>query len=113
MSTHLIARSIARPIQELLQPWTFNARVLATFDRVCNLATAAGDVLALVDAGVGDGPLNVVVEAAPAAGEPGPVNAGEVLAALKPGMPARIEEGVLRIGDQVAVLEGAVAWEPR
>ena len=43
MNTRLVARSIARPVRELLQPWAFNARVLATFAHVCDLATAAGN----------------------------------------------------------------------
>lgn len=113
MTIHLFARSIARPLQELLQPWAFNARVLATFARVCNLATAAGDVLALVDPEVDDGPLNVVLAAALTIGEEGPMTPGEALTTLKPGMPARLEDSVLLVGSLAVDLEKAVGWEPR
>jgi hypothetical protein len=113
MVIHLSARSVARPIRELLQPWTFNARVLATFAHVCNLATVAGDILALVAPEVDDGPLNVVLAAALAIGEEGPITPGEALATLKPGMPARLEDNVLLVGDLVVGLEKAVPWEPR
>jgi hypothetical protein len=113
MNIHLTARSIARPIQKQLQPWTFNARVLATFARVCNLATAAGEVLALVAPEVDDGPLNIVLAAALAVGEEGPVTPVEVLATLKPGMPARMEDSVLLVGNLAVDLAKAVPWEPR
>lgn len=113
IGARLIARSIARPARELLQPWTFSARVLATFARVCDLATAAGDVLALVSPEVEDGPLNIVLETAPAAGEPSPLNPSEALAALKPGMPARLEGDVLLVGSLEVHLGKAATWEPR
>jgi len=113
MAVHLSARSVARPIQDILQPWTFKARVLANFARVCNLATAAGDILALVLPEVDDGPLNIVLAAALAIGEEGPITPGEALATLKPGMPAQLEDTVLSVGDLALDLEQAVPWEPR
>lgn len=99
----LIARSISRPVWERLLGRPFAARVLAVFDRACDLVTADGDVMALVTPQIGDGPLNVVVEA-----EPGG------FAAVEPGMPARLGDGGhLRIGGLEVILEGATVWEPR
>ena len=114
MSIHLVARSIARPVQPLLQPWALNARVLATFAHVCDLVTAGGEVLALVDPEVGDGPLNIVVQAAPPAGEDRePVSVLEALSSPKPGTPVQLEGSSLLVGDLVVAIEGAVTWEPR
>jgi hypothetical protein len=114
MSTHLVARSVARPVQALLQPWALNARVLATFAHVCDLVTAAGEVLALVDPEVGDGPLNLVVQAAaPAWEDREPVSVLEALSSPKPGMPVQLEGSALLVGDLVVALEGAATWEPR
>lgn len=109
LNTQLTARSIARPARELLQPWVFNARVLATFARVCDLATASGDILALVAPEVDDGPMNIVLEAAPAGG----MAPAESLAALKPGMPARLEGDVFWVGNLSVTLARAAPWEPR
>ncbi len=112
MDTHFAARSIARSIHGLLQPWAFNARVLAVFPQVCDLISAGGQVLALVDAGVGEGPLNIVVAATPVA-EGGRGSFQEVLARLKPGMPASLEGTILLAGDLAVDLAGAAVWEPR
>lgn len=112
MSTLLPARSISRPIRVLLQPWSFSARVAASFAHVCDLVTSAGEVLALVDPEVGDGPLSIVVAAA-AAGEAGSPGLPEALSSLKPGMPARLEGTRIQVGDLEVELEGAATWEPR
>ena len=40
-------------------------RVLASFERVCDLVTDAGEVVALVWGGIGNGPLNVVLAQGP------------------------------------------------
>jgi hypothetical protein len=40
-------------------------RVLASFERVCNLVTDASEVVALAWGGIGDGPLNVVLAQGP------------------------------------------------
>jgi hypothetical protein len=77
-------------------------RMLAAFERACNLATPGGDVVALVLAGIGDGPLNVVVD-----GWPG------VFAAVEPGAPVQIEEAILSFSDLEIRLDQATAWEPR
>ena len=43
--------------------------MLASFERVCDLVTDAGEVVALVWGGIGNGPLNVVLGAG-AGGQP-------------------------------------------
>lgn len=52
-------------MREQLACQPFKARVLAVFDRVCDLVTPEGQVIALVTPDVGDGPLNIVVDTAP------------------------------------------------
>ena len=42
------ASSISRTVKEQLQAGRFVARVLAVFERACNLITPDGDVMALV-----------------------------------------------------------------
>ncbi|MBC7248933.1 MAG: DUF2877 domain-containing protein [Anaerolineae bacterium] len=104
MKVRVIARSISRPVRERLP---FAARVLAVFNRACDLVTAAGAVVALVTPQAGDGPLNVVVEA----------EAG-CFDGLKPGMAAQAERNHLRVRGNGpsslldVVLEGAAVWEP-
>lgn len=110
MDARFVARSIARPVRGLLQPWAFNARVLAVFPQVCDLIGVDGQVLALVDAEVGDGPLNVVMGSAPAGGVGG---FREILAHVKPGMLVQMEGALLRVGDLTVDLTGAATWEPR
>jgi hypothetical protein len=112
MSTQLVARSIARPVYVLLQPWAFSARVAASFTHVCDLITTAGEVIAVVDPQVGDGPLNVVVAAAEDPGEPGAQDVQEVLASLKPGMPVHLERTRMQVGDLDVDLSSAATWEP-
>jgi len=97
----LIARSISRTAKATVQHQAFSARVLAVFDQVCDLATPKGDVVALVLPGVGNGPLNIVVQA----------ELGE-LAATVPGTPAWLDGDMLRIGDREVALEHAPVWEP-
>jgi hypothetical protein len=59
--TRIVARSVSRQVCEWLGRGLQAARVLAAFDRVCNLVTGGGDVIALVAPQIGDGPLNVVL----------------------------------------------------
>jgi hypothetical protein len=60
------ARSISLRAARILRPGV-TGRLLASFERVCDLVTDAGEVVALVWGGIGDGPLNVVL-----AGDRGP-----------------------------------------
>jgi hypothetical protein len=108
--TCLVARSISRTVQvDLFSEQAATWHVLGVFDRACNLATPAGDVVAVVLPDVGDGPLNVVLDAADAYGEP--VRPG-AFRALVPGMVAGRDDEVLRIGGMAVTLAHAEAWEP-
>ncbi|MBN1178243.1 MAG: hypothetical protein JXD18_03470, partial [Anaerolineae bacterium] len=95
----LVARSISRPVPDRLPA----ARVLAVFERACDLVTEAGDVIALVTPDVGDGPLNIVVE-----GQPG------CFAGVETGTIATVDNGTLWVGNSLSVsLKHAAIWEPR
>ena len=61
-------------------------RVLASFERVCDLVTDDGEVVALVWGGIGNGPLNAVLD-----GRPG--------AALPAGIRFAWRERLLTVGD--------------
>ncbi len=102
MRARTCARSISRPVWERLQARLPPARVLAVFERACDLATAGGDVIALVTPQIGDGPLNVVLE-----------EKDHSFAGFEPGTPAWLEGGRLHIGGLVVELDGAALWEPR
>jgi len=99
--TYLTARSISRPIYDMLRQGPFAARVLAAFDHACDLVTPDGDVIAVVAPQIGDGPLNIVLD-----GKPGD------FALLQPGTAARLREANLQIGDIQVILAGATVWEP-
>ena len=77
----LPAISVSRSIRQGLGATPLPLRVLAVFDNACNLVTADGRVFALVTRKVGDGPLNIVVDAhfpylqLPSAGAPSWINA--------------------------------------
>jgi len=97
----LQAFSISRSVQEQLHK-TRTWQVLAVFERACNLATPAGDVFALVLPEIGDGPLNIVVEAQRG-----------VFAAVEPGASTSIEKAIMRLGNLEIRLDQVVPWEPR
>ena len=58
------ARSISLRAARILRPGV-GGRVLASFERVCDLVTDSGEVVALVWGGIGNGPLNVVLAHGP------------------------------------------------
>jgi hypothetical protein len=58
------ARSISLRAGRILRPGAAG-RVLASFERVCDLVTEGGEMVALVWNGVRDGPLNVVLAQGP------------------------------------------------
>jgi hypothetical protein len=106
----LAAQSISRSLQTgPLAEGNSGWRVLAVFERVCNLATASErgpsdhgrSVIVLVLPEVGDGPLNIVV-----GGQPG------IFATAEPGAPARLAQARLYIGEVEIALAGASTWEP-
>jgi hypothetical protein len=102
MTTMTVARSISRPVRKRLHQARFVARVLAVFERACDLITDDGDVLALVTPQIGDGPLNIVVE-----GEVGLFTGVDARAAVT------LEAERLRVGRLTVDLSEAAVWEPR
>ena len=72
------------------------------FDRACLLAPDEGEPLSLVLPEIGDGPLNVVVEAGTGA-----------FAGLEPGMTATLSRTSLQAGPLLVDLSTARTWEPR
>jgi len=107
MTTWAVARSISRPVREWLyrlHEGQYAARVLAVFERACDLITHDGDVVALVTPQIGNGPLNVVVS-----------GAANLFAGVDPGAPVTLELEAERlwVGGLVIDLEGAAVWEPR
>jgi hypothetical protein len=58
------ARSISLRAAQILRPGV-GGRVLASFERVCDLVTDSGEVVALVWGGIGNGPLNVMLSHGP------------------------------------------------
>jgi len=101
MIRHVAARSISRPAADNLCRTPFVARVLAAFEQACDLVTPNGDVIAIVTPQIGDGPLNIVVEA-----EPG------VLGMVEQDASVELDEGTLRFSRLEIALEDALAWEP-
>jgi hypothetical protein len=63
------AESISRRVANALQCGV-RGRVLASFERTCDLATDDGQIIALVSAEIGNGPLNVVLKSSPDAVAP-------------------------------------------
>jgi hypothetical protein len=100
-----VAHSISRPVRERLhrlQDGRSTARVLAVFERACDLTTHDGDVVALVVPQVGDGPLNIVVN-----------GTGRPFAGVGTSAPVMLEGERLRIGGLGIDLGSAAEWEPR
>ena len=98
MNGRLRALSIGRAAHEHLRRG-FAGRVLGSFPRACNLATDDGVVVCLVTPAVGEGPLNVVLEA-------------HSLPIVDAGTPAIGTDVELQLGGRLqAHLDGAAAWE--
>jgi hypothetical protein len=97
-----VALSISRAVRERLDAGRFDARVLAVFDRACNLVTQDGDVVTLVIPQVGDGPLNVVVD-----------GASGLFAGVGTSAVAKLEGERLQVDGLWVDLEGTAVWEPR
>ena len=105
MTKQATALSISRPAREWLHGSYKNqppAQVLATFERACDLIAQRGEVVALVTAPVGNGPLNIVVD-----GTEG------LFTGVKVGETATMDECWLRVGDLNVDLGNAPVWEPR
>jgi len=97
VSVCVVARSISRSVHERLQQ-PLSARVLAVFERVCDLATNDGGVIALATSQIGDGPLNIVVDVD--------------FATVEPGTEAHWNGERLQVGGLKVALDKAVIWEP-
>lgn len=95
----LFAHSLSLRAASILCP-NVTGRVLASFRSVCDLVTDAGEVVALVWNEIGNGPLNVVLGAAPA-----------VLPAV--GTRFVVRDGRLIAGDLEIALGQAILWEAR
>ena len=102
MTMWTAARSISRPVRERLYQGRYCARVLAVFERACDLVTDDGAVVALVTPQIGDGPLNIVVD-----GSTG------LFADLQSDAPVTLEGERLWVGGLRVDLRGATVWEPR
>lgn len=99
MNGHVFARSISRPVHELLSSGgRIAARVLGSSPYACNLLSSDGDALVLASPTVGDGPLNIVVEAG--------------LGDVPKGTPGVIENGVLSLAGLAVSIKEAEVWEP-
>ena len=96
----LDARSMSRSVREQLNK-SSEARVLAIFTHACDLVTLDGGVIALVTPGIGNGPLNIVVNA-----EPGN------FASLAPGLAVTLRGASLQIGNVHIALDKTTIWEP-
>jgi hypothetical protein len=101
MTRWTVALSISRAVRERLDAGQFKARVLAVFDRACNLVTPDGDVVTLVIPQVGDGPLNVVVD-----------GASGLFAGVSTSAVAKLEGDRLQVDGLWVDLQGAAVWEP-
>jgi hypothetical protein len=102
VTTWTVARSISRPVRERLRQGRSVARVLAVFERACDLITPGGDVIALVTPQIGDGPLNVVVDG----------GAG-LFDRVHSAAPVTLGEERLQVDGLRVDLGQATAWEPR
>ncbi len=92
---------ISRPVAHALRAGRLTARVLAAFKSACDLVTDTGDVIALVTPEIGNGPLNVVLDAPPGAWD-----------GVTPHRPVEIDNGLIHVGCVTVDLRGAAVWEP-
>jgi hypothetical protein len=101
----LSAASVSRRLAPLLAGAAAGS-VLATFTRSAYV-DLAGRILVLADAGLLNGPLNILLDPyAPA--EP------DIFADLTPGTPATLQDGLLHLGGPWAIdVARAPVWEPR
>ncbi len=103
--TWSIARSVSRPAKARLRRLAAgrsDVRVLAVFDRACDLVTPDGGIVALVLPEIGDGPLNVVVDGAVG-----------IFDGIERDTPVTVEGTRLEIGGLRIDLGQAAVWEPR
>jgi hypothetical protein len=103
MAAAIQALSISRSVGERLPLQPAPGRVLAVFQRSCLLTIRdGGEPLSLVPPEIGDGPLNIVVEAKPPA-----------LVEIEVGISASVSRACLQVGPLTVDLSAARTWEPR
>ena len=103
MRIHTYGRSVSRfVIDRVLREPCPPARILAVFQNACDLVSREKEVIGVVGPGIGNGPLNVVVDRdyAPFQG-------------LQAGAPARLDRRHVQLGGLEIALNGATVWEPR
>ncbi|MCU0500683.1 MAG: DUF2877 domain-containing protein, partial [Anaerolineae bacterium] len=93
------ARSISVRAAAILRPGV-TGRVLASFERARDLVTAAGEVVAVVWGGIGNGPLNVVLDGSPQT-------------VLPAGGRFDVQKRLLIVGDAMFDLSHAEPWDAR
>jgi len=86
------ARSVSRPVWERLQAGRLDGRIAAAFEHTILLEAANGDLVALVTPAIGDGPLNIVLEAS------------DLRGSLRSNLGGLVQRPIS--------LEGAAIWEP-
>jgi hypothetical protein len=100
-------RSVSQRAAAVLRPGV-TGTVLASFEHACDLVTDAGALVALVWGGIGNGPLNLVLEAGL---DPVPEPGATFVV-----VPASSGQRQLRIGGRSLVdvtVSPAVTWDPR
>lgn len=97
----ILAKSISRSVRRALSAELIPLRVLAVFEHAWDLITPDGRVMTLVTPHVGNGPLNIVIDAS-LGGLPQPAIGG----------PATIDAQHLRLGD-IEITLACPEWDPR
>lgn len=102
MDNKIAAQTVSRTVLNRLCEGPFTGQTLVTFEHACDLLTERGEIIALVDAQVGNGPLNIVVQ-----------EFARLLENLEAGVPAFFSEDGIRAGGLTVNLEDAIVWDPR
>ena len=103
MQTHiLMAAALGRPLLRTLARGADGVTVLSVHQRVINLMSPRGDLLALVAPELGAGPFNIVLNRWPVE-----------MADLSPGLAVVYSAPVLSVGPWRINLARAVHWQPR
>ena len=108
----ITARCISLRAVGILRPG-IGGRVLASFERVCDLVTDAGEVVALVWGGVGNGPLNVVLPGDRGPGVALPAGAGFAVCGEGDDATRLTVESPAHSSPIVIDLSSAIRWNPQ
>jgi hypothetical protein len=97
----LPARSMSKTVAATIGNAPFRGQVLSCFPAACNLADTTNQVLSLVTPGVGNGPLNVVLEGR------------DPFSGIKGGDSIQADGRKIVVGNRLTVnLKGAKIWDP-